>query len=367
MSRLRAGVIGAGMIAQIEHIPNLLRLRERFDLRVVCDPSPAARAFVERTFGVAAVERVDDLLGGALDVAVVASPDALHLEHATAALEAGLHVFCEKPLCYGAADIDALIAARDRAGRTCQVGYMKRFDPSYEAALRLLPVDAGKLRYVSVEVNDPDAWPFVRHHPHRRAADVAPALVEVGRAKQREQVARAVGTPLTGALYTGFTAAYCSSLVHDVNAVHGLLDALGVPEGEVVGAQLFAGGDGGLGTVRLLGGQAVWSMAHLTVPALADYTERVALYFDDALLELIFPSPWLNHQPTRLVVRRSDGHALETREVRVGFEEAYARELEGFWASVVEGAPVRNTFEDARRDQRLLCALAAHAARQGAA
>ena len=33
-------------------------------------------------------------------------------------------------------DIDELIAARDRAGKVLQVGYMKRFDPSYEAALR---------------------------------------------------------------------------------------------------------------------------------------------------------------------------------------------------------------------------------------
>ena len=80
------------------------------------------------------------------------------------------------------------------------------------------------------------------------------------------------------------------------------------------------------------------------------------------LIELIFPSPWLNHQPTRLIVRRSDAHVLNTQETRAGFEEAYIRELEGFWSSVIEGAPVRNGFEDARRDQRLLCALAAHAA-----
>ena len=91
-------------------------------------------------------------------------------------------------------------------GRVGQVGYMKRFDPSYEAALRLLPGDAGQLRFVSVEVNDPDAWPFVRHHAHRRAADVEPALVEQARAMQREQVARAVAVPLVGDLFKGFTA-----------------------------------------------------------------------------------------------------------------------------------------------------------------
>ena len=362
MSELRIGVIGAGLIGQVEHIPNLLRLRDRFALTVVSDPSPTARAFVEGKFGVPTVAEAAELLARPLDAVLVASPDALHLEQVTQAFAAGLHVFCEKPLCYGVADIEDLIAARDRAGRIGQVGYMKRFDPSYEAALRLLSESAATLRYVSVEVNDPDAWPFIGHHPHRRGADLPAAQAEAARLLQREQVARAVGRPLAGALYQGFVSAYCSALVHDVNAVHGLLDALGVPDGEVVGAQLFAGGDGGLGTVRLQGGRAVWNMTHLTVPALAHYRERIALYLDDTQIELMFPSPWLNHQPTRLVMRRSSGQVLETQQIRSGFEEAYIRELEGFWSSVVEGAPVRNGFEDARRDQRLLCAMAVKAA-----
>ena len=50
---------------------------------------------------------------------------------------------------------------------------MKRFDPHYEAALRLMPATREKLRYVSVEVNDPDAWPFVRHHATIAAQDVS--------------------------------------------------------------------------------------------------------------------------------------------------------------------------------------------------
>jgi predicted dehydrogenase len=103
-------------------------------------------------------------------------------------------------------------------------------------------------------------------------------------------------------------------------------------------------------------------MVHLTVPGLADYRERIALYFDDAVLELVFPSPWLNHQPTELRVRRSDGMVLQNTETRSGFEEAYIRELEGFWSAIVEGTPLRTPFEQARRDQALLCGLARRAA-----
>ena len=69
------------------------------------------------------------------------------------ALAAGLHVFCEKPLCFTEAEAAAIAAARDRAGRVVQVGYMKRFDPNYEAALEYLPEGGKGLRYISVEVS----------------------------------------------------------------------------------------------------------------------------------------------------------------------------------------------------------------------
>jgi predicted dehydrogenase len=365
MSRLKIGVIGAGMIAQIEHIPNLLSLKDKFDLVAVSDPSPAARTFVGKTFGVAAVARPEDLYDRPLDAVLIASPDPLHRGQTLAALARGLHVFCEKPLCYSPAEIDEIIAARDAADKRVQVGYMKRFDPHYEAALAALPGTAKTLRYVSVEVNDPDAWPFVRHHAYSRAADVPQPLIEEARRLQREQVARAVPVPLDETEFRGFTAAYCSALVHDVNAVHGLLDSLGVADGAIVGAEIFAGGDGAHGAVELLGGQAMWNMVHLAVPALADYRETISLYFDDAILSLVFPSPYLNHHPTRLIVRRSDGHVLSTVETNAGYEEAYVAELAGFWAAIVNGAPVRNPPEHARRDQALLCGLAArHAMRR---
>lgn len=359
MSRIRIGVIGTGMIAQVEHIPNLMRLRDKFDVKAVCDPSPASRQFVHETFAVPVFERPDQLLDLALDAVLIASPDPLHHEQALAALNRGLHVFCEKPLCYAPADIDQIIAARDRTNRVVQAGYMKRFDPHYEAALKLMPGNAETLRYISVEVNDPDAWPFVRHHAFRREADIAQSVIDDGRRKQAAQVARAVPGHLDDLAFRGFCSAFCSSLIHDVNAVHGLLDRLGIGDGEIVGAQIFAGGDGGLGTVRLPGGKAMWNMVHLAVPALADYRETISLYFDDAILRLVFPSPYLNHQPTRLVIERSDGHVLNVTETNAGYEEAYIRELESFWDAVVTGTPVRNPPEEARRDQVLLCGLAA--------
>ncbi|MGE0241874.1 MAG: Gfo/Idh/MocA family protein [Parvibaculaceae bacterium] len=358
MGRIRIGVIGAGHIAQIEHVPNLLRLKDRFELRGVCDPSKTARAFIAERYSIATFESVEQLLHQPLDAVVVASPDPLHKEHVLKAFDHGLHVFCEKPLCYSSHDITGLITARDRAKRVLQVGYMKRFDPAFEAALDLLPRTAATLRHVSVEVNDPDAWPFIRHHDWRKSEDVPRTLIAEVAEKRKAQVARAIGEGADDLTLRGFCGAYASALVHDVNVVHGLLDQLGVPEGEIIGADLYAGGDGGHGSVRLLGGQALWTMTHLTVPLLPDYRERITLYFDDALIELEFPSPYLNHQPTRLTVKRGSKHRLHVEDIRPSYAEAFIEELKGFADGVAQGKALRNGAEDAARDMDLLCGLA---------
>src|SRR4029078_12583348 len=192
MKRVRVGVIGGGGIAQVEHIPNLLKLKRRFELVGVYDPSPKVRFFVADEFGLAAFDPLDALLALPLDAVVIASPDALHKEHMLAAFSRGLHVFCEKPLCYPVAHIDEGMSARDGSGKVLQVGYMKRFDPSYETALKRLPGTAKTLRYVSVEGKDPDALPSLRHHNWLRGDDVPEVLVAEAKAMQREQVARAV-------------------------------------------------------------------------------------------------------------------------------------------------------------------------------
>ncbi|MDR6294560.1 putative dehydrogenase [Inquilinus ginsengisoli] len=359
--RLKVGVAGGGLIAQVEHIPNLLALGHRFELKAVSDPSPMVRAALADRFGIAAVPEAADLLGLGLDALVIATPDPWHAELAGAAMKAGLHVLCEKPLCYGLAEIEALAAIRRRTGRVLQVGYMKRFDPSYQAALDLVAGRGARLRYLSVEVHDPDAGPFVGHHRLVAASDLPAELRAETDRRRRAQVEAALGFVPSETVFRGFTSAYCSALVHDVNAVHGLLAAMDLPTGPVLAATVFAGGAGGQAAVRLRDGQALWTMTHVEVPGVPDYTERIALHFDDEIVELVFPAPYLNHHPTRLTVRRGAAGGLETTTIRPNFEEAFVRELEGFWAAIATGAAPRNTIEEAGQDQALLIGLAQRA------
>jgi myo-inositol 2-dehydrogenase / D-chiro-inositol 1-dehydrogenase len=75
-----------------------------------------------------------------IDVVLIASPVFLHPEHFEAAVQAGKHIYCEKPAGAGVAGVKRLMRAGERAARnkTIQFGYQQRFSPEYLTAEKYL-------------------------------------------------------------------------------------------------------------------------------------------------------------------------------------------------------------------------------------
>ncbi len=356
MKRLRAGLLGAGLVGQAEHAFYLWEERERFDFVALADASASVRKAVGARYGLKELHPdLQGLLGCGLEALVIAAPDPFHPALAAAALEAGLHVMCEKPLALTLAGCDRIAAARDRAGRVLQVAYMKRYDPAYRRLLELLPGRIEEIKLISVEVNDPDQDPFVAHLPMTLPDDLPAALREESRREAAAQLRQSAGRDIAEAEARALGGGFLSSLVHDTAVVHGLLAHLGaeLPAAATHGA-IFDGGRGVQLAFGLPGGGRV-SMTHLNLPGVPDYTERVTVYAADRILELVFPSPYLRHLPTRLSLRRQgEGRALETTEYRPSYEEAFREELRAFHAAATGAAPVTSTVEQARRDVELL-------------
>jgi predicted dehydrogenase len=349
-ARVRVGVIGCGMVAQAEHLQNLLQLSDRFEIAALADPSATVREAMAARYAVSRVydDYAELLDAGNLDAVMISAPAATHAQITLAALDAGMHVFVEKPLCITLADADRIIAARDRTGRVVQVGYMKRFDPAWERMLAELPGSAGELRYVRVMCHDPEWVPFFAEGDIVKGADVAPDVIEATRRAESEQVEEAVGDGSPAAVFA-FSDAYLGSMVHDVNIVHGLLERLGEPvPGRVVGAAWWNEGRTITGSVRLANG-ARWDSVWIQLLDIREYQEQVAFYFRDSLRQLTFPSPWLRQTPTRY--ERSEADGLD-RALRVfeSHREAFVRELVHFHECIAQGAECRAPPEQARDD-----------------
>ena len=347
---IRVGVVGAGLVAQAMHLHYLAALRDRFELRALAEPSRTVREALGARYGIGGLHA--DYRGlldaGGLDAVVVCSPAGTHAEVVLAALDAGLHVLVEKPMCITLADADAIVAARDRTSRVVQVGTMKRFDPAYERMLDELPESAASLRYVSVVVNDPEFEPYFAPGEIVRGTDVPADVIDATRRAEAEQVEAAVGNGSPDVV-RAFSESFLGSLVHDVNVVHGLLERMGEPlPVEVVAGDWWNEGRAVVGAVRLANG-ARWDSAWIQLLDTHSYRETVQLFFAESVRTLAFPSPWLKQHPTLYERSERDaGGNLTHRFER--YEESFARELVHFHRCVAEGEPCRTPPEQARVD-----------------
>lgn len=145
---LRAGVIGAGFIGRVH------ALAARAAGGVVAGlaaSTPERSVAVADELGLAAGYRSpeDIVAAGDVDVVHVCTPNALHRQYAEAALRAGKHVICEKPLATNVEDALALQALAERAGVLGAVPFVYRFHPMVrEARSRVLGGELGTVRVV---------------------------------------------------------------------------------------------------------------------------------------------------------------------------------------------------------------------------
>lgn len=87
-----------------------------------------------------------------VDGVIVVTPPTIHKEVVVAAAQAGVHVFCEKPLSMTMSDADAMIEAHDKAGTVFMVGQVLRFYPLHELGKKIVDDgDIGEIIYLETD------------------------------------------------------------------------------------------------------------------------------------------------------------------------------------------------------------------------
>ena len=123
---IRVGVVGAGLIASSVHLPILRRRTDLFDLRAITDLNRASADALAKRFAISKV--FDSAAGmyesGEIDAVFILNSGG-HAEVAAQALDAGLDVFCEKPLAYSQEEMALIETSWRKSGRKLMLGYMK--------------------------------------------------------------------------------------------------------------------------------------------------------------------------------------------------------------------------------------------------
>ena len=138
---IKVGIIGCGKIAQVRHLPEYAA-NPNVELVGFYDKNEArAREMAEKYGGTAYSTYFELLKNPEIDAVSVCVENRNHAEISTAALYAGKHVLCEKPMAVTLAECESMVDAAEYNNKHLMIGHNMRFDPVYRKAKELL--DAG--------------------------------------------------------------------------------------------------------------------------------------------------------------------------------------------------------------------------------
>jgi len=152
---LGVALVGAGNLARWAHLPNLKKI-PGVELRAVYSARGASGKSYAIRFGAgyACSEFEEVLKDPAIDIVLIVSRNQDHAKQALAALEAGKHVFVEKPMALTDEECRQLTAAVARTGKHLTVGFNRRFAPYYLEVKKALAKRSGPA-VVQARVNSP--------------------------------------------------------------------------------------------------------------------------------------------------------------------------------------------------------------------
>jgi predicted dehydrogenase len=139
VDKLRVGMIGLGGIATRSHLPALAALPD-VDIRAGAEIDAYQATRTQQRFGIPKlyVTYLEMLEEEPLDAVFVCLPNALHYHATSAALDHGLHVYCEKPVGLSAQEAEDLAEQAERAGLVLMPGYHLRFHDHFMRARELI-------------------------------------------------------------------------------------------------------------------------------------------------------------------------------------------------------------------------------------
>lgn len=353
MARLKVGVIGCGAIAQIQHLPHLREMNDRFAIGGLADLSAKLLETVGEEYGVPGERRFLDyreLVRSDID-AVIVCPSGSHAAPSIAAAQAGKHVLVEKPMCITVAEAEAMVAAADKAGVILMVAYMKRHEPAYRFAQAKVR-EMTDIRFVQVNHLHPDNSLHTDEFKVYRFDDVPAGVREQSKAEHDALVAEALGYPDAAALPDAINGAYSiilGSMIHDIGNLHGMFG----PPQSVLSTEIWLDGRG-ISTVLDYGDGKRAVCSWVDLPELWAFEETLEVYGSRERVIASFPTGFARGLPSYVTLHGMDDDRTPWRREYQWHDNPFKIELAHFGDCIREGKEPITTGRDAIADIQLV-------------
>lgn len=345
---LNVGVVGCGQIAQIMHLPyindsNVLRIHSLNDISKKALSGVAQRYKIpqERIY----TNIYDMVSDPQLDVVLICCRD--HYEPALAAIQAGKHVFIEKPLAFNLKQADEIIAAAKKNNVKTIVGYMKRYDPGYQYFLNKVKDIRNHITYSRIH-NYAGSFDFTNQiYDLFSASDLSDEIKAEAVKKEEEALIHQIGEERRH-LIRAYSRLLGLTSHDSILMRHAFGNDNAVPYATVDGDNYL--------TAIIDYGQFKCVFESAFVTNRRNWDEVFQIYSPDCNLSLKFPWPYQKNAPAVVDINENELGTMVNCDRRVvcSYEESYRSEWQHFYSCIVDDKIPITCAEDARKDIELM-------------
>ena len=357
---LHVGLIGAGEVAQVIHLPTLQLMNHLYTVTAICDVSQKTVDFCKNRYNIPlATTNPDDVINHPdIDVIFNLTSDEFHETIAVAALKAGKHVMQEKPISLSVESAIRIVQAEKAAknGARVFVGYMRRYAPSFVNAFKREVASIDRVLYArSRGIVGPNAY-FVNQSgtfPFKSPDDIP---LEAS-AQKENLLSKLLREAFDGDKVTEEDVKFCRHLgslgSHDLSLMR---EVLGFPE-SVAGVSVNPPFYSAILNYKTSRGS--FSVTYETgIDEVARFDSHLTVYGKNKTVSIQYDTPYVKGLPIKVKVDEINEHGeVISKEITSSYEDAYTAELKEMHACFTEGRGIKTTAEDALQDSRLFAML----------
>lgn len=346
---IKIGIIGAGAVATSVHLPILTRRSDLFQITAVADFNIDSANHLADRFGIPETSRYSSayelINSGKVDSVAVLNSGS-HCAVVVAALAANLHVFCEKPLAYSRQEMDQIQNALINSRGKLMIGYMKTYDQAVVRAKE--SIGKSRPRTVDILVLHPSGdSQLVTSAVSVKAFPASKESIAEFTKSATELAAEAIGE----AAATAFGAEYLDIILGSIIHEFSVLRALGIHITHIDNVDrwpITSRSDSFIINGRTDDGVRV-GIRWFYLDQYPMYQEEVRWVSETAGHQIIFPSPYILHVPTKLISTKRIGVDHETTTFE-SYQPSFEIELVAFHTLVKTGYQINDPIADGTED-----------------
>ena len=336
MNKVKIGFVGCGFMGQMVHLPNFIE-SEKCEVVALAEKRKLLRNKVAEKYHINKIYSTHQELARDKEIEAVVeiTPDELHSPIAVDLMNAGKHIFTEKPMATNLAEATKMVEVAQKNKVKLVIGYMKRYDPGVEKAKEIIDKlkktkELGEITFVRAHCFGGD-WVCNIGEPLKTNEKYFPTI----KATFLEWL-----SPELYMEFRGFNNVYC----HNINLLRFLLNKkMRVKEVDFTKKS----------KVVLFDVEGVTAILETGYISANFWDEEIKIYYEDGWIEIFTPPPLLRNVPAKVKVYKA-GKIQEVVEPYAPWDWSFRRAAEDFLNCILMDKESRSSGKDSVEDMRIV-------------